>query len=104
VSARRKRTIDVIFTEVPRSFFQRSFASETLYYVSCAKQFTILFVSKLQTRTPRVSLRWLRAQVNRELIAVITEPETANARHFQQLCQEPQKEVPQKEAPQKNTA
>jgi hypothetical protein len=51
-----------------------------------------------------VSLRWLRAQVNRKLIAVITEPETANARHFQQLCQEPQKEVPQKEAPQKNTA
>jgi hypothetical protein len=35
----------------------------------------------------------LRAQVNRELIAVLTERETANAKHFQQLCQEPQKDT-----------
>ncbi len=31
----------------------------------------------------------LRAQVNRELIAVLAEREIANARHFQQLCLEP---------------
>lgn len=36
-------------------------------------------------------LSQLRAQVNRELIAVLTEREAANAKHFQQLCQEPQR-------------
>jgi hypothetical protein len=34
----------------------------------------------------------LRAQVNRELIAMLSERETANAKHFQQLCQEPQRD------------
>jgi hypothetical protein len=38
-------------------------------------------------------LSQLRAQVNRELIAVLAERETANARHFQQLCLEPQQDT-----------
>ncbi len=33
----------------------------------------------------------LRAQVNRELIAVLAERETTNAGHFRQLCHEPQR-------------
>jgi hypothetical protein len=32
----------------------------------------------------------VRAQANRELMAVLAERETANARHFQQLCLEPE--------------
>ena len=32
----------------------------------------------------------VRAQANRELIAVLAERETTNARHFQQLCLEPE--------------
>lgn len=36
-------------------------------------------------------LSHLRAQVNRELIAVLTQRETANASHFQQLCRAPQR-------------
>jgi hypothetical protein len=34
----------------------------------------------------------IRAQANRELIAVIDQRETANAGHYQQLCLEPKKE------------
>jgi hypothetical protein len=36
-------------------------------------------------------LSQLWAQANRELMAILTERETANAHHFQQLCREPVK-------------
>jgi hypothetical protein len=64
----------------------------------------IKYFSSDSTRGILNQLSRLRAQVNRELIAVITERETINAKHFQQLCQQPQKEASQKEAPRRNTA
>jgi|SRR5689334_13081020 len=36
-------------------------------------------------------LRRIRAQANRELMAVMAERESANDRHFQQLCLEPER-------------
>jgi hypothetical protein len=48
----------------------------------------IKYLSLDSLRSILNQLSRLRAQVNRELIAVLAERETANASHFQQLCQE----------------
>ncbi|HEY7405798.1 MAG TPA: hypothetical protein VIB39_19895 [Candidatus Angelobacter sp.] len=56
----------------------------------------IKYLSSDNLRSTLNQLSQLRAQLNRDLIAVLAERETANAAHFHQLCSVPE--------PQRNTA